>query len=128
MKKALHNLATKLGLTPYTLEDIVEEAQKTNEKQIIITALKNFVVTEECCPGKYQPVAIFGKNIMNIGKPIHLDFNPKKYGSDPRDSRYESIQRRQKEVEKILRNYINGLCKRGINAEYRDFDRSSSLS
>ena len=71
----LHKLATYLEWIPYTLEDIIEKAQKTKEKEVIITAILEKYPMEDSL-GKYQPIAKIGEKLMDIGNPIHVDFNP----------------------------------------------------
>ena len=122
--KILHRLATNLGLISYTLEDIIEKAQKTNEKEVTITAImeKYSDIGEGYCPGKYQPVAIIGKKFLNVGKPVHVNFEQADQGfADLRD---KAIQERQAEVEETFHYYVEKLHDSGIRVGYCNFNRS----
>ena len=122
--KILHRFVTYLELVPYTLEDIVEKAQKTNEKEVVITAIvkKYSDMKEEDSLGKYQPVAIIGKKLMNVGKPIYVDFRPA--DCEGINLRHKIIEGRQGEVEKILFDYVKKLRNCKINVRFQNFNRN----
>ncbi len=121
-----HRIATCLELSNYTLDDVVKEAQKKGVQEVTITAgIRRYPETEDRhLPGEYQPVAIVGKRQMKLGNPIEVDFNPVEGIPGPMDLRHRVIEGQQQEAEQALRYYVEAICASGINANYRDFDRT----
>lgn len=122
----LHKIATSLGLSNYTLDDVVKEARKRGAQEVTVTAdtLRYPKTYDRHLPGEYQPVAIVGKRKMKLGEPIEVDFNPVEGIPGPMDFRYRVIKGIQQEAEQALSGYVEKLCALGINANYKDFDRA----
>lgn len=123
--KLLHKLATGLGLSPYTIDDVAREAQKMGANEVTITAVtRRFTMTENRhCPGEYQPVAVIGDRQMRLGVPIAVDFNAVEGLLGPMDLRQKTIEGKQRKAEQTLHDYIKVLSASGVNANYKDFDR-----
>jgi hypothetical protein len=124
--KILHKLATGMGLSPYTIDDVAEEAQRVGADEVTMTAVtRKYGMTEgRHCPGEYQPVAVIGKKQMRVGAPIDVDFNPVEGVPGPMDLRHRVIEGRQHKAEQTLQEYVEALSASGVNATYRDFDRT----
>ncbi len=121
-KKALHKIATDWEFVPYTLEDNRESAE--NKWRSDNNCCKKIDTITGNYSGKYQPIAIIGKESMRVGKSIDVDFDAARGMLGPIDLRHQIIKSVQNEVEKTLLNYTEKLRDHGINASYQDFDRS----
>lgn len=121
-----HRIATRLGLSNFTLDDVVREAQKKGVQDVTVTAFtRRYPETyDRHLPGEYQPVVIFGKRQMKLGNPIEVDFNPVEGIPGPMDFRHRVIEGCQHKAEQTLRGYVAALCALGANANYKDFDRA----
>jgi len=121
----VNKLAKKLELSPYTLDDVIKNAEKTEEQQITITAIKKSHGQENFF--YYQPIAIIGEKSMEIGGlsvEVYSDIKPQ-------DLRRRIIKIRHNEVEEILLYYVQEIYKKTrnnknskIEVTYQNFDRS----
>ena len=124
--KLLQKISTGLGLSPYTTDDVAEEAQKMGADKVTITAVtRRFPMTEDRhSPGEYQPVAVIGDREMRLGEPIAVDFNPVEGVPGPMDLRHRVIEGKQLKAKQTLQEYVEALSASGVNANYKDFDRT----
>jgi hypothetical protein len=122
----LHRIATSLGISNYTIDDVIRVAQKKGVREATVTALKTeYPLTEDRhAPGEYQPVVVLAGTQMKVGMPVSVDFNPVEGLPGPMDLRHQIIKGKQLNVEKILHEYKGALSKSGITVDYRDFDRT----
>ena len=124
--KLINKIAKRIGLVPYTIEDVISEVRKTGVEKVLITArtIKYSADENRHYYGQYIPLAIIAKRKIRVGNPIDVNFNPVDGCPGPMDLRFRIIERRQIKTEEILMDYVKTLQNSGISATYKDFDRT----
>jgi len=121
--KQMHRIAADTGLCKYRLEEITE---KFKPKEVIIT-LKRYrddFDRERERNVIFQPVALVGKRVLKIGEGICWDLNCTEGAPGPASLRHDVHRELFSDIEKKLRGYVSELRVQGVNAVYKDFERS----